>query len=250
MSFLDGIRRANRLPQSTQTLEVIMKIAILGTGMVGQTLAAALVAKGHTVMIGTRDVAKSLATTAPNAFGLPAFGVWHKDNASIAVGTFKEAAAFGEMIINASNGSSTLETLALAKLETAGSKVLIDVSNDLDFSKGMPPRSGATDAPGSSLGEQIQAAYPKLRVVKTLNTMTAFVMVNPAMVQGDSTVFMSGNDADAKKQVHGILSAFGWTDIMDLGGIATARGVEMLMPLWLTIFGSLGKPAYNFKIVR
>jgi 8-hydroxy-5-deazaflavin:NADPH oxidoreductase len=230
--------------------EFIMKIAVLGTGMVGQTLAAALVAKGHHVMIGTRDVAKSLATTAPNVFGMPAFGIWHKTNSAVSVGTFEEAATFGDVLINASNGSTTLETLALAKLAKVGKKILIDVSNDLDFSKGMPPKSGATDIPGSSLGERIQTAYPTLRVVKTLNTMSAPVMVNPAMVPGDSTVFMSGNDADAKKQVHTILSSLGWTDILDLGGIATARGVEMLMPLWLATFGVMGKPNYNFKIVR
>ncbi len=218
--------------------------------MVGQTLAAALVAKGHKVMIGTRDVAKSLATSEPNAFGMPAFGVWHKTNAAVSVGTFAEAANFGDMIVNASNGSTALQTLTQARLEKAGNKVLLDVSNDLDFAKGMPPKSGATDIAGTGLGERIQAAYPNLRVVKSLNTMNAFVMVNPAMVPGDSTVFMSGDDAEAKKLVHGLLSAFGWTDIMDLGGIATSRGVEMLLPLWLTIFGVLGQPAYNFKIVR
>ncbi len=218
--------------------------------MVGQTLAAALVAKDHKVMIGTRDVARSLATSEPNAFGMPAFGVWHTTNAAVSVGTFAEAANFGDMIVNASNGSTALQTLTQARLEKVGNKVLLDVSNDLDFSKGMPPKSGATDVAGTGLGERIQAAYPNLRVVKSLNTMSAFVMVNPAMVPGDSTVFMSGDDGEAKKLVHGLLSAFGWTDIMDLGGIATSRGVEMLLPLWLTIFGVLGQPAYNFKIVR
>lgn len=227
-----------------------MKIAVLGTGTVGQTLAAALLANGHSVIIGTRDVAKSLASTEPNAFGMPAFGVWHKDNARVEVGTFKDAAKFGDLIINATNGSTALETLALAKLETQGNKVLLDVSNDLDFSKGFPPVSGATDVAGSGLAERIQVVYPNIRVVKSLNTMNAFVMVNPAMVPSESTVFMSGNDAEAKKQVQAILTSFGWKDIMDLGGIATSRGVEMLLPLWLTTFGVLGKPAYNFKIVR
>jgi predicted dinucleotide-binding enzyme len=227
-----------------------MKIAILGTGMVGQTLAAALLGKGHDLMIGTRDVAKSLASTAPNAYGMPAFGVWLQTNKSIHVGTFAEAAAFGELIINASNGSSALETLALAKLEKQGNKVLIDVANDLDFSKGMPPISRGTDVPGAGLAERIQKTYPGMRVVKTWSTMSAPVMVNPAMVPGDSTVFLSGNDADAKKQVHGILTAFGWKDIFDLGGIATSRGVEMLMPIWLSTYGNVGKPAFNFKIVR
>jgi 8-hydroxy-5-deazaflavin:NADPH oxidoreductase len=243
-------RNKTSISVDTKTQELKMKIAVLGTGMVGQALAAALLAKGHSVMIGTRDVAKSLASTEPNGYGMPAFGIWHKANTSIAVGTFKDAAAFGELIINASNGSSTLDTLALAKLETVGHKTLVDVSNDLDFSKGMPPRSGASDAPGSSIAEKIQAAYPNVHVVKTFNTMSASVMVNPASVAGDSTVFLSGDNAEAKQQVRAILLSFGWIDILDLGGIATARGVEMLMPIWLSIFGKLGKPTYNFKIVR
>jgi 8-hydroxy-5-deazaflavin:NADPH oxidoreductase len=228
----------------------MMKIAILGTGMVGQALAAALVTKGHNVMIGTRDVAKSLATTAPSGYGLPAFGIWHQSNPAVSVGTFAEAARFSDLLINASNGATALDTLALAKLEKAGNKVLLDVSNDLDFSKGMPPRSRAADIVGSGLGERIQAAYPNLRVVKSLMTMSAMVMVNPALVPGSSTVFMSGNDADAKAMVHGLLTAFGWTDILDLGDIATSRSAEMLLPIWLNIFGIVGQPAYNFKIVR
>jgi 8-hydroxy-5-deazaflavin:NADPH oxidoreductase len=227
-----------------------MKIAILGTGMVGQTLAAALVAKTHNVTIGTRDVKASLATTENSPMGLPAFGVWHKTNSKVKVDTFKAAAANADIIINASNGTTALQTLELADLKNLKDKVLIDVSNDLDFSKGMPPKSGATDAAGSGLAERIQAAYPNLQVVKTLNTMNAFVMVNPALVPGDSSVFMSGNDGGAKAQVATILKSFGWTDIIDLGDIATSRGVEMLMPIWLSLYGSIGKPNYNFKIVR
>jgi 8-hydroxy-5-deazaflavin:NADPH oxidoreductase len=227
-----------------------MKIAILGTGSVGQTLAVALIGKGHDVMIGTRDVAKSLATTQPSPFGMPAFGVWHQDNSAVQVGTFAQAAEYGEIIINASNGQTTLDTLAQADAGSVGNKILIDVSNDLDFSKGMPPTSGATDVAGTGIGERIQAQFPNLRVVKSLNTMAAAVMVNPAIVDGDSTVFMSGNDEDAKAQVRALLADFGWTDILDLGGIAAARGVEMLMPLWLSCFGIMGRPNYNLKIVR
>jgi 8-hydroxy-5-deazaflavin:NADPH oxidoreductase len=228
-----------------------MKIAILGTGMVGQTLATALVAKGHEVMIGTRDVAKSLASTEPNGYGMPSFGVWHKDHVDIRTGTFSEAAVFGEVLVNASGGGVSLDMLNQAEAGSVGNKVLIDIANDLDFSKGMPPMSRSNDVADAGLAEKIQTAYPNLRVVKTLNTMTAAVMVNPSLVLGgDSTVFMSGNDADAKKTVKSLLQSFGWKDIMDLGDITSSRAVEMLMPIWLRTWGVMGKTPFNFKIAR
>jgi 8-hydroxy-5-deazaflavin:NADPH oxidoreductase len=242
----------------TEKVERIMKIAILGTGMVGQTMASALLAKGHEIAIGTRDVAKSLATSEKNAYGMPAFGTWHKDarNSGIRVMTFADAATFGEVLVNATNGSGSLEALSLASsgkndASAFAHKVLLDISNDLDFSKGMPPTVRTQDAAGAGLGERIQAAYPKLRVVKTLSTMNAFVMVNPSIVAGgESTVFLSGDDADAKKVARGLLEAFGWKDILDLGGIATSRGLELMLPVWLSIYGVLGNKPYNFKIVR
>jgi 8-hydroxy-5-deazaflavin:NADPH oxidoreductase len=228
-----------------------MKIAILGTGMVGQGLALALQAKGHEVMMGTRDVAASLANTQPSAYGMPSFGVWHKDHIGIRVATFAEAAQFGEVLINASNGGAALQVLDLAKLETVGNKVLIDVSNDLDASKGMPPMSRSSDVAGAGLGEKIQAAYPHLRVVKTLNTTNVQIMVNPSSIAGgDSTIFMSGNDADAKKTVLAMLQSFGWKDILDLGDISSSRSVEMLLPVWLRVMGVLGHATFNFKIAR
>jgi 8-hydroxy-5-deazaflavin:NADPH oxidoreductase len=228
-----------------------MKIAIFGTGIVGQTLATALATKGHQIMIGTRDVARSMASTAPNAYGMPAFGIWHRDHRDILVGNFAEAAVYGELLINASNGATSLETLTQAHADAIGDKILIDVANDLDFSKGMPPKSNIGDTPGSGLAERLQAAFPNLRVVKTLNTMNAFVMVNPSLVSGgDSTVFLSGDDATAKTSVRELLVSLGWSDIMDLGGIVTSRAVEMLMPIWLATFGVLGQTPYNFKIVR
>ncbi len=228
-----------------------MKVSILGTGMVGQTLAAALASKGHEVMMGTRDVAKSLASTELSGYGLPSFGVWHKDHGGIRVGSFAEAAHFGDVLVNASSGGVSLQVLGLANAGGVGNKVLIDVANDLDFSKGMPPVSRTVDSAGTGLAETIQAAYPNLRVVKTLNTMSAAVMVHPGLVAGgNSTVFMSGNDADAKATVRGILQAFGWNDIMDLGDITSSRAVEMLMPIWLKVWGVMGQTPYNFKIVR
>jgi 8-hydroxy-5-deazaflavin:NADPH oxidoreductase len=228
----------------------MMKIGILGTGMVGQSLAAALVAKGHAVTVGTRDVAKSLATFEPDAHGGPAFGVWHKQHSAVNVATFADTARASDLLVNATSGSVVLGILGAIPSASFDNKVLIDLANDLDFSKGMPPVIRTTDSPGSSVGERIQSAFPKLRVVKSLSTMNALVMVNPAMVPGDSTVFVSGNDADAKATVSKLLQDFGWNDIMDLGDIQSARAVELLLPLWLKLWGAVGKPAFNFKIVR
>ena len=228
-----------------------MKLAILGTGMVGQGLALALQAKDHAVTMGTRDVAATLANTQPNAYGMPSFGAWHKDHSSIDVATFADAAKFGDVLINASNGAVSLDVLRLAHVDMVGNKVLIDVANDLDSSQGMPPISRSSDVAGQGLAEKIQAAYPNLRVVKTLNTMSVQVMVNPGVVAGgDSSVFMSGNDADAKKTVHSILQSFGWKDIMDLGDINSSRAVEMLLPVWLRAWGLIGQTPFNFKIMR
>jgi 8-hydroxy-5-deazaflavin:NADPH oxidoreductase len=227
-----------------------MKIGIFGTGMVGQQIATALSAKGHEVMIGTRDVTKSLANTEANGMGMPGFGTWHKDHQDIHVDTFAQAAAHGEMLVNATSGGVSLEALNSAGVDNLGSKILIDIANDLDFSQGMPPKLRSSDEPGASVGEKIQAAFPKLKVVKSLSTMNAFIMLNPSLVNGETTVFINGNDAEAKKVVSGILESFGWKDIMDLGDITASRSVEMMLPVWLRAWGVLGKTPFNFKIVR
>jgi 8-hydroxy-5-deazaflavin:NADPH oxidoreductase len=228
-----------------------MNIGILGTGMVGQQIAAALSAQGHNVMIGTRDVTKSLANNEATAMGMPGFGTWHKDHQNIPVGTFAQAAAHGEILVNATSGGVSIEALTSAGTNNLGSKILIDIANDLDFSKGMPPVTKTTDSAGSSVGEQIQAAFPNVKVVKTLNTMNAFIMVNANLVDnGNSTVFINGNDADAKKTVSSILESFGWKDIIDLGDITASRSVELLLPIWLRLWGVIGNTPFNFKIVR
>jgi predicted dinucleotide-binding enzyme len=127
--------------------------------------------------------------------------------------------------------------------------VLIDIANPLDFSKGMPPTLSVCNT--DSLGEQIQRAFPQVKVVKTLNTMNANLMVNPALLSGDHDVFVSGNDPAAKAQVTNFLKQqFGWKSVIDLGDITTARGVEMTLPIWLNLFGVLQTPLFNFKIVR
>jgi len=226
-----------------------MKIAVLGTGVVGQTIAEKLAALGHDVTMGTRDVKKALATTGKDMFGRPAFGEWYSGHANIKIATFAETAAFGEFIINATNGMGSLNALEQAGKENMKNKILLDVSNPLDFSKGMPPSLSVSNT--DSLGEQIQRAFPETKVVKSLQTMNAYLMVNPSLVPGDNTVFLGGNDTEAKLKIRGLLIIFGWKDenILDLGDITTARGTEQMLPIWVRIMTTLQHPFFNFRIV-
>jgi 8-hydroxy-5-deazaflavin:NADPH oxidoreductase len=222
-----------------------MKVAIIGSGIVGQTLGKKLVELGHDVILGTRDPNK-LDEAKGWAGSLSDWLVAVGQKAKVA--TFAEAAAAGEIVINATHGMASLEALQIAGGSNLRGKILIDVANELDFSQGMPPKSLAADT--TSLGEKIQAAFPDTKVVKTLNTMNCGVMVNPQQIaNGNHTVFVSANDPDAKAKVVELLQSFGWTDIFDLGDISSARATEMMMPIWLRAFGKLGNVPYNFKIV-
>jgi len=226
-----------------------MKIAVLGTGTVGPTIAGALSALGHDVVIGTRDPQATLARTEPGATGGAPFAAWHAAHRGIDVATFADAAARADLVVNATNGAGSLEALTAAGAANLAGKVVMDIANPLDFSRGFPPSLNPVNT--DSLAEQIQRAFPEARVVKTLNTMTASVMVDPASVAGgDHSVFVSGNDAAAKEVVGGLLAGFGHRDIIDLGDITTARGAEMVLPVWVRIWGALGTPAFNFKIAR
>lgn len=227
-----------------------MQIGIFGTGMVGQTLAAALVAKGHEVMIGTRDPAATLARETGTPMDPTPFREWLASNPGVKLGTFAEAARFGEALINATSGGGALPALEAAGADALGEKVMLDVANPLDFSHGMPPTLSVCNT--DSLGEQLQRAFPRLRVVKTLNTTNVRVMIDPAAVAGgDHTMFVCGNDAAAKADATRWLGEwFGWRDVVDLGDITTARGTEMLLPLWLRLWGALGTPMFNFKVAR
>lgn len=227
-----------------------MKIGILGTGTVGQTLAAKLDELGHEAAIGTRDVAQTLARKDPNPYGLPPFSAWHTEHPRVRVATFAQAAQHGDSVINATSGIGSLDALRLAGEAHLTGKVLIDASNPLDFSRGMPPSLAVCNT--DSIGEQIQRAFPAVKVVKALNTITAFLMVNPGLVNGgDHTLFVAGNDAAAKAEASGWLREwFGWRDILDLGDITNARGMEMYLPLWLRAWGALGTGMFNVKIVR
>ena len=226
-----------------------MRFGILGTGVVGKTIAARLDGLGHEVMVGTRDPKETMSRIEPDAYGNPPFGTWQEEHPEVQLGTFGEAAAHGEMVLNATAGVVSLEVLEQAGEDNLGGKILMDIANPLDFSKGMPPTLSVSNT--DSLGEQIQRRFPEAKVVKTLHTMNAYLMVDPAQLAAtDHTVFVGGDDGEAKAEVSELLRSFGWTDILDLGDITTSRGTEMLLPIWVRLFGVLQKPIFNFKIVR
>jgi predicted dinucleotide-binding enzyme len=229
-----------------------MKIAILGTGTVGRTLAAKLIELDYEVMMGTRNVAEKLANTAQDMYGNPSFSEWYKENSQIKLGTFAEAATFGEMIINATSGNNSVKALILSGAKNLAGKVLLDVANPLDFTNGTP-----TLLPGlnntNSLGEEIQNTFPDALVVKSLNTMWTGLMVNPNMIGGgDHINFICGNKTEAKAKVEKILLQFGWKNdnIIDLGDITGARAVESVLPIWVRLMGTLKTGVFNFKVVR
>lgn len=229
-----------------------MKIGILGTGSVGQTLASKLFTLGHEIMIGTRDVKEKLQNETRDHFGNAPFAEWHKQNKQINLGTFAEAAEFGQMILNATEGLHSIDALQRAKEQNLKFKVLVDISNPLDFSKGMPPSLYPQLSNTNSLAEEIQKTFPDAKVVKTFSTMWAGLMVNPMMVNnGDHTNFICGNDAEAKEKVKSLLNEMGWKNenLFDLGDLSAARGVEGLLPIWLRIMGIKQTAAFNFKIV-
>jgi predicted dinucleotide-binding enzyme len=214
-----------------------MHIGVLGTGTVGCTLAQALVDHGHEVRMGARSAGNEKAVAWSDGAGPLA-----------SEGSFADAAAFGELVFNATAGAHSLEVLEAAGAEQLAGKVLIDVSNPLDFSRGMPPT--LTVCNDDSLGEQLQRAFPELRVVKALNTVTASVMVEPSLVPGTHTLFVCGDDPDAKRQAGALLGEFGWpaASILDLGDITAARGTEMYLPLWLRLFGATKTAVLNVEV--
>lgn len=224
-----------------------MKIAVLGTGMVGRAHAAKLVELGHDVTIGTKDVAITMAETKPDQMGNPPFSEWQKANLKVKLATFTDAVKDKDMILEALHGAIVVEVLKTLESDLIG-KVLIDIANPLDFSKGMPPSLFISNT--DSLGEQVQKALPKTKVVKTFNTMNAMLQVNPLqLADGDHHIFVSGNDTVAKNTVTELLKSYGWKHIIDLGDITTARGTEMMMPIWLRLWRSFKTPMFNYKII-
>ncbi len=226
-----------------------MNIAVLGTGSVGQALSARLDDLGHNVYMGTRNVANSLGRTGNDSWGNPQVGAWIQDHGNIQLVTFEEAVERGgDLIVFAMNGMSALDALEAVDSALFDDKVMMDITNPLDFSNGFPPSLSVSNT--DSLAEQIQKAYPRMKVVKTLNTMSNPVMVNPKAIAGDHTVFLSGNDEKAKGEVADVLRSFGWEDknMIDLGDISTARGTEMILPLWVRLYGKLQTPMFNFHV--
>jgi predicted dinucleotide-binding enzyme len=226
-----------------------MRIAVLGTGPVGQAVAGKLAELGHEVVVGTRDPQATLERTGPDSFGNPPFAAWQEAHPGVGLAAIPQAVADAELLVNASHGVASIPALESADEESLAGKVLLDIANPLDFSQGMPPSLQVCNT--DSLGEQIQRRFPGLRVVKALNTMNAYLMVGPRQLAGgDHTAFVSGDDADAKKTVTELLGSLGHTDVIDLGDITTARGTEMFLPLWVRLWGSLGTPMFNIKVVR
>ncbi|GGP92648.1 NADPH-dependent F420 reductase [Streptomyces virginiae] len=217
-----------------------MRYAVLGTGIVGRTVAARLDSLGHRVVIGTRDPGATL--------GRAEYSDWQEVHPEVGLAGFAEAARDGEVLVNATGGQVSVAALTEADAAHLDGKILIDIANPLDFSGGFPP--GLDPVDDDSLGELLQRTFPGLRVVKTLNTMNCQIMVDPARVAGEHHVFVSGEDADAKKAVRELLHSFGWPEasVIDLGGIETARGTEMLLPVWLRLMSALGHTDFNFHI--
>lgn len=214
-----------------------MRFGVLGTGMVGRAIAGKLVSRGHPVMMGARERSNSAAAGWAAAAG---------GNGS--AGSFSDAASFGEILFNCVHGAHTLEALEMAGQDALGGKILIDIANPMDYSKGDPPQLLFCNT--DSLGERIQRAFPALRVVKTLNTVGYPSMIDGARIPGEHDMFISGNDPAAKATVSALLrDEFRWSRIIDLGDISTARGTEMLMPLFLRLWKTLGTFDFNIKVV-
>ncbi len=217
-----------------------LRIAVLGTGPVGRAVAGRMAELGHEVTIGTRDP--------EDTAGREEYAAWSAEHAAVGLASFAEAAAGAELVVNASGGGVALGILDSAGAENLAGKVLLDISNPLDGSRGFPPTLFVKD--DDSLGEMIQRAHPGARVVKSLNTMNNSLMVDPQRLGEDTTVFVSGDDADAKATVTALLGQLGHGDVIDLGGIETARGPEMWLPLWIRINLALGGNDFNLKVVR
>jgi len=228
-----------------------MDIGIIGSGQVAQTLGGKFLDLGHSVTISSRDTgqAKDLGEQGV----IPSAAEWaaarRTTGADAAAGSFAAAAAGGELIVNATAGAASLAALGLAGAENLRGKILIDLANPLDFSRGMPPSLSVCNT--DSLGEQIQAAYPETRVVKALNTVSVHVMIDPAQLGAETDIFVAGNDADAKAWVtrHVLKEWLGWPRVLDLGDITAARATEMYLPLWLRLWGTVGTGALNIRVV-
>lgn len=220
-----------------------MNIGVLGTGAVGETIASALTEKEHNVRMGSRTANNKKAEA------------WVKrSNKHATQGDFNDAAAFGDLVFLCLNGGFALDAFRSIHSDSIENKILIDCTNPLDFAHGMPPRILNGLGNDNSLGEEIQKALPHAFVVKALNTCTAKLMVDPRLINnGDHHLFVCGNDIDAKNKVkHFLVDNFGWRpeNLLDLGGIESARCTEAYVPLWVSMMQALGTPMINIKLVN
>jgi predicted dinucleotide-binding enzyme len=215
-----------------------MKIGILGSGDVGRKLADGFIELGHTVKIGSRS---------PNQSKIAGWMAKH-NKTKASSGAFSEAASFGELDVIATLWTGTVDAIKIADPMNFANKIVIDVTNPLDFSKGMPPELavGHTD----SAGEIIQRMLPDSKVVKALNTVGNPHFMHPDFHGGPPTMFICGNDDEAKKTVtDDILTKFGW-ETVDVGGIGGARILEPLALLWITHYFRTGNGDHAFKLLR
>ncbi len=223
-----------------------MKISIIGAGSVGQTFAAAFAAKGHDVIIGIRKV-NDEELAKPRNWAQP-LNEWVKTTKA-KVGTFADAAKHGEIVFNVTSGGISIEALNMAGAENLNGKILIDVANPLDFSRGMPPSLYPNLSNTWSLGEEIQKQFPDVKVVKAFNTIAASVMVDASLVKQDHDLFISGNDDAAKATISKLAKEqFGWKNIVDLGDISGSRSQESLLHIWLRLWGVKGTPMFNLHV--
>ncbi len=213
-----------------------MRIAIIGTGIVGRTLALGLKQVGHDVVVGTRNPRETAKREEWVGLDVP-------------LRPLATVAGDAGLVVNATSGGASVSALGEVGSDHLAGKVVLDVANPLDFSQGFPPTLSVKDT--DSLAEQIQRAFPEARVVKSLNTVTASVMVDPGSVgDGDTTMFVSGDDAQARQQVTALLGELGWQDVIELDGLHNARGQEMWLPMWVRLMGALGTAEFNLKVVR
>lgn len=225
-----------------------MKIGILGTGVVGRTLAVKFNLLGHEVVIGTRNVEDTLARSSPDAMGGSPFKLWHSQNSKVKLVKFSEAASFGEIIFLSTFGHATSSAIEMAGKQNFDNKVVVDTTNPLDFSRGVPPSFTVTL--GNSLGEQIQKQIPNAKVVKAFNTIGAHIMVSPMREEGSPDLFIAGNDDAAKKKFISLAEQMGWQNVIDLGDISQSYWLEANAMLWIYYGFKYNSWNHAFKLLK
>ena len=220
-----------------------MRIAVLGTGVAGRTLAAALAGRGHDVVVGTRDVQDTLARAES-----PSYAEWAAAHPDVRLVPFADAGAHAEVVVNATSGAGSLAALQAAAV--VDGTVVLDASNPLDFSQGFPPTLSVANT--DSLAEQLQRAFRRREWSSRSTPPTPPSWSTRRCLTGEHNIFVAGDDAAAKAVVTGLLGDLGWPAewVLDLGGLRAARAAEMYLPMWLSLMGAVGSPVFNIRVVR